>query len=71
MSQTNAAEINTDVVIIGAGPAGLFTVFELGLLISKHTLSTSYRALAANAPSSTLRNQFTTFLVCPWLRAKG
>jgi thioredoxin reductase (NADPH) len=31
MSQTNAAEINTDVVIIGAGPAGLFTVFELGL----------------------------------------
>ena len=24
--------INTDVIIIGAGPCGLFTVFELGLL---------------------------------------
>lgn len=27
-----AAPIDTDVVVIGAGPAGLFTVFELGLL---------------------------------------
>ena len=35
---TNAAEIaagetlSTDVIIIGAGPVGLFAVFELGLL---------------------------------------
>src|ERR1700734_1815819 len=28
----NAAPIETDVVIIGAGPIGLFAVFELGLL---------------------------------------
>ncbi|GDX38044.1 ferredoxin--NADP reductase [Methylocystaceae bacterium] len=45
MSQTNAAEINTDVVIIGAGPAGLFTVFELGLLdIKTHIIDILPRA---------------------------
>src|SRR3954470_10642080 len=27
-----ATEINTDIAIIGAGPAGLFAVFEAGLL---------------------------------------
>ena len=33
------SEITTDVVIIGAGPCGLFQVFELGLLgISAHII---------------------------------
>ena len=29
--------IETDVVIVGAGPIGLFTVFELGLSTSRPT----------------------------------
>jgi len=33
MSET----IKTDVVIIGAGPIGLFAVFELGLSTSRRT----------------------------------
>ncbi len=32
VAQTDGAVIETDVVIIGAGPVGLFAVFELGLL---------------------------------------
>lgn len=32
VAQTEGAVIETDVVIIGAGPVGLFAVFELGLL---------------------------------------
>lgn len=32
MSDTEVAAIETDVLIIGAGPVGLFAVFELGLL---------------------------------------
>ena len=32
MSQEASATVETDCVIIGAGPCGLFTVFELGLL---------------------------------------
>src|SRR3974390_788069 len=32
MSSIPAAPIKTDVVIVGAGPVGLFAVFELGLL---------------------------------------
>ena len=37
----SATPISTEVVIIGAGPAGLFQVFELGLLgIKAHVLDT-------------------------------
>ena len=43
-------EHETDVVIIGAGPCGLFQVFELGLLDSSITLI----KLAVSAPNSTL-----------------
>jgi thioredoxin reductase (NADPH) len=32
MAETNSEPIKTDAVIIGAGPVGLFAVFELGLL---------------------------------------
>src|SRR6202142_941144 len=32
MSSTESTPIETDVAIIGAGPIGLFAVFELGLL---------------------------------------
>ena len=36
--------INTDVVIVGAGPCGLFQVFELGLLGLKAEIVDSIRA---------------------------
>lgn len=32
MSQSSSSEIETDVVIVGAGPVGLFAIFELGML---------------------------------------
>ena len=45
MNQLNEAAIETDVVIIGAGPAGLFAVFELGLLdIKVHVIDILDRA---------------------------
>ena len=45
MNQLNEAAIETDVVIVGAGPAGLFAVFELGLLdIKCHVIDILPRA---------------------------
>jgi thioredoxin reductase (NADPH) len=45
MSQGNETAIETDVVIVGAGPAGLFAVFELGLLdIKAHLVDILPRA---------------------------
>ena len=38
---TTTLPIETDAVIVGAGPAGLFQVFELGLLgIKSHIVDT-------------------------------
>ena len=38
-AQTNSTPIETDAVIVGAGPVGLFQVFELGLLeIKAHVI---------------------------------
>ena len=53
--------IKTDVLIIGAGPVGLFAVFELGLLDIKAISSTSSTRSAANAPSFIPRSRSTTF----------
>lgn len=45
MSENNVTAIDTDVVIVGAGPAGLFAVFELGLLdIRSHIIDILPRA---------------------------
>ena len=57
--------IKTDVLIIGAGPCGLFAVFELGLLDMKATWSTFSTRSAASAPSSIRRSRSTTFPACP------
>ena len=54
--------IETDVIIIGAGPVGLFAVFELGLLdIKAHVVDILDRSPAGNAPSSIPRSRSTTF----------
>lgn len=39
LAQPNATPIETDVVVVGAGPAGLFQIFQLGLLgLSCHAI---------------------------------
>jgi thioredoxin reductase (NADPH) len=50
-STSTAGPISTDVVIVGAGPCGLFQVFELGLLGlgKKAHLVDSMPARAVNA----------------------
>ena len=53
--------IETDVVIVGAGPVGLFAVFELGLLDIKAHLIDILPRPAGNAPSSIPRSRSTTF----------
>ena len=53
--------LSTDVAIIGAGPIGLFAVFELGLLDIKAHLVDILPKRAANAPSSIRRSRSTTF----------
>ena len=54
--------IKTDAVIVGAGPVGLFAVFELGLVdIKCHVDRHSRSRRAANAPSSIPRSRSTTF----------
>jgi thioredoxin reductase len=53
-------QIKTDVLIIGAGPIGLFAVFELGLLDINATLSISSTRSAASARSFIPRSRSTT-----------
>ena len=65
MSEPAPEVITTDVVIIGAGPCGLFAVFELGLLdIRCHVIDILARA--ASARSSTRKSRSTTFRPCRW-----
>ena len=53
--------IKTDILIIGAGPTGLFTVFEAGLLKLKCHLIDALPHLVDNVLSFILRNQFMIF----------
>ena len=57
MSET----IKTDVLIIGAGPVGLFAVFELGLLDIKAHLVDILDRSAGNAPSFIRKSRSTIF----------
>ena len=62
--------IKTDAVIVGAGPVGLFAVFELGLVdIKAHVVDILDRA--ANAPSYTRRSRSTTSRGSPWSAARS
>ena len=51
----------TDAVIVGAGPVGLFQVFELGLLEIKAHVIDSLPKSVGNAPSYIRTNRFMTF----------
>ena len=53
--------IKTDAVIIGAGPVGLFAVFELGLLDLKAHVVDILPKPAASARSSIPKSRSTTF----------
>ena len=60
-SAAGAASTPVETVIIGAGPVGLFQIFELGLLgISAHIID-SLAQPAANAPSCIRTSRSTTF----------
>ena len=54
--------ITTDALIIGAGPCGLFQVFELGLQGIQATSSTHYRKSVGSVPPYILISPFMTFL---------
>ena len=58
-------KINTDVLIIGAGPVGLFTVFELGQLGMKACIVDSLEDIGGNALHYIPINQFTIFQLIP------
>ena len=51
--------IKTDIIIIGAGPVGLFTVFEAGLLKLKCHLIDALPIPVDNVLKFILRNLFT------------
>jgi len=63
--------IETDAVIVGAGPVGLFQVFELGLLEIKATSSIRWHILAANALSCIPTSRSTTSRPCPCAPARS
>ncbi len=71
MSDVPQAHIETDIIIVGAGPVGLFAVFELGLLDLKCHLVDILDRPGGNAPSSIPKNPSTTFRACPSSRARG
>ena len=55
--------IKTDIIIIGAGPTGLFTVFEAGLLGLKCHIIDSLVSQVDNAQKFILINQYMIFLL--------
>ena len=63
--------IETDAVVIGAGPCGLFAVFELGLSTSRRMSSTFSTGPADSAPSSIPKSPSTTCRRCRWSRARS
>ena len=56
---------STDVAIIGAGPVGLFAVFELGMLKIRCHVIDALDARAANARRSIPRSRSTTSPAIP------
>ena len=64
--------IETDILIVGAGPTGLFTVFEAGLLKMKCHLIDALPQAGVNVLKFTQKNRFTTSLhILKFLRANS
>ena len=60
--------IKTDALVIGAGPVGLFSVFELGIMgLNAHVVD-NLDKIGDNALNYILINPFTIFL--PYLNAQ-
>ena len=57
--------MKTDILIIGAGPVGLFTVFEAGLLGLKCTLVDNLDKPGGQCAEYTQINHSSIFLECP------
>ena len=55
--------IQTDIIIIGAGPVGLFTVFEAGLLKLKCHLIDALPIPGGQCAEIYLKNPYMIFLV--------
>ena len=55
--------IDTDIAVIGAGPTGLFTVFEAGLLGMKCHLIDSLSKPGGQCSEIIQTNQFMTYLL--------
>ena len=53
--------IKTDCLVIGAGPVGLFAVFELGILGLKSEVVDNLDNLVDNVLSFILKNQYMIF----------
>jgi thioredoxin reductase (NADPH) len=66
-----ADQIETDVVIIGAGPVGLFAVFELGLYDLKCHLIDILDRPGASAPNCIRKSRSMTFRRGPKFRGQG
>jgi thioredoxin reductase len=66
-----AGAIEADAVIIGAGPVGLFQVFELGLLEIKAHVIDSLPPSAASASNCTRTSRSTTSRPCPSAPARN
>ena len=64
-------KINTDVLIVGAGPVGLFSVFELGQLGIKSCIVDCLDEIGDNAQHFTLKNQFMISLLIQLLMLKS
>ena len=64
-------KIETDILIIGAGPVGLFTVFEAGLLGLNCEIIDNLDKVVANVLNYIQKNLYTIFRVFPTKQQKN
>ncbi|GIT37580.1 MAG: hypothetical protein Ct9H300mP6_14480 [Gammaproteobacteria bacterium] len=70
--QNNEPETkHIDALIVGAGPCGIFQIFELGLLGIDSVIIDSMERLAANALNFILINRSMIFLAFQFVQLKN